>query len=183
MGVEIEIKSEGNGKDFPKTGDKLSMHYVGTLKSDGSKFDSSRDKGRLFEFTIGVGQVIKGWDEGVAKMSLGERSILTISSDYGYGARGHPPVIPAAADLIFDVELVMINGKKAFYSTAESDNFKTKLREWKEKQLRKYDDTEKEVNTFKAKKDQKYGDRDGFVKYLDGEIENSLKNVNVKDEN
>jgi len=135
MGVEIEIKSTGNGSDYPKTGDKLSMHYVGTLTSDGSKFDSSRDKGKLFEFTIGVGQVIKGWDEGVSKMSLGERSVLNITSDFGYGARGHPPVIPASADLVFDVELCMINGKKGFYSEVEGKKFEDKLTAWKEKQV------------------------------------------------
>ena len=69
MGVTIDLQEKGNGTDYPKAGDKLSMHYVGTLQSDGSKFDSSRDKGKLFEFTIGQGQVIKGWDEGVMKVS------------------------------------------------------------------------------------------------------------------
>ena len=114
MGVEVDRSVEnakpGDGKTFPSKGDKLAMHYVGTLASDGSKFDSSRDKGRLFEFTIGVGQVIQGWDEGVVKLSLGERATLRITSDYGYGEAGAGGVIPPNADLVFDVELLSING-------------------------------------------------------------------------
>ena len=79
--------------------------FTGTL-IDGTKFDSSRDRGKPFEFKIGQGNVIKGWDEGVAQMSKGQRAKLTCSPDYAYGARGFPPVIPANATLIFDVELI-----------------------------------------------------------------------------
>ena len=79
--------------------------FIGTL-TDGTKFDSSRDRGKPFEFKIGQGNVIKGWDEGVAQMSKGQRAKLTCSPDYAYGARGFPPVIPANATLIFDVELI-----------------------------------------------------------------------------
>ena len=89
------------------------MHYTGTLAANGSKFDSSVDKGRPFQFVIGVGQVIKGWDEGVMQMSLGEKAILKISSDYGYGSRGAGGVIPPNADLNFEVELLAIGDKKA----------------------------------------------------------------------
>mmetsp|Transcript_21046 Transcript_21046/g.61202 ORF Transcript_21046/g.61202 Transcript_21046/m.61202 type:complete len:123 (-) Transcript_21046:479-847(-) len=109
MGVTKDIIAEGDGKTFPKQGDSLTMHYVGTLKSDGTKFDSSRDKGRPFQFVIGIGQVIKGWDEGVMKMSLGEKATLHITSDYGYGERGAGGVIPPNADLDFEVELLGIN--------------------------------------------------------------------------
>jgi FK506-binding protein 1 len=106
-----ETISPGNGTDYPKPGDKLTMHYHGTLASNGSKFDASRDRGRPFQFTIGIGQVIKGWDEGVMQMSLGEKAMLRITSDYGYGARGAGGVIPPNADLNFEVELLAINGK------------------------------------------------------------------------
>jgi FK506-binding protein 1 len=108
MGVEIQVLSAGDGKTFPHKGDKVTVHYVGTL-TNGNKFDSSRDRGKPFVFDLGLGRVIRGWDEGVAKMSLGEKSLLTISSDYGYGARGAGGVIPPNATLIFEVELLAIN--------------------------------------------------------------------------
>ncbi|KAI9026577.1 FK506-binding protein 1 [Phycomyces nitens] len=108
MGVKIESYQAGDGVNFPKKGDKVSMHYVGTLEN-GKKFDSSRDRGQPFSCVIGVGQVIKGWDEGVPKMSLGEKARLTCSSDYAYGDRGYPGLIPGGATLIFDVELLKIN--------------------------------------------------------------------------
>jgi len=108
MGVTVERISPGDGKNFPKAGNKVKIHYVGTLL-DGSKFDSSRDRGSPFETQIGVGRVIKGWDEGVPQLSLGEKAKLTITPDYGYGARGHPPVIPPNSTLCFEVELLAIN--------------------------------------------------------------------------
>jgi len=108
MGVTKDILSEGDGKTFPKTGDKLQMHYTGTLEIGGKKFDSSHDRGKPFSFTIGIGQVIRGWDDGVIQMSLGEKAILNISSDYGYGSRGAGGVIPPNADLVFEVELLKI---------------------------------------------------------------------------
>jgi peptidylprolyl isomerase len=80
--------------------------YSGTLSSDGSKFDSSRDRGKTFKFTIGQGMVIKGWDEGFASMKVGEHAVLKVRSDYGYGDSGSPPKIPAKAELLFDVELL-----------------------------------------------------------------------------
>ena len=107
--VEMETLKEGDGKTFPKRGDELTMHYTGTLASNGKKFDSSRDKGRPFKFRIGIGQVIKGWDAGVMKMSLGQRVKLKIPSSMGYGARGAGGVIPPNADLVFDVELLKID--------------------------------------------------------------------------
>ena len=84
------------------------MHYVGTLEN-GSQFDSSRKRGKPFECKIGVGQVIRGWDEGVPQMSVGEKAKFTITPDYGYGADGYPPVIPANSTLIFEVELLKVN--------------------------------------------------------------------------
>uniref|UniRef100_A0A7R9XWU9 peptidylprolyl isomerase n=1 Tax=Prasinoderma coloniale TaxID=156133 RepID=A0A7R9XWU9_9VIRI len=108
MGFEIETIKEGDGKTFPVAGDILEMHYVGTLAADGKKFDSSRDKGKPFKFTIGHGQVIRGWDEGIMKMSVGQRAKLKVTADYGYGARGAGFVIPPNADLVFDVEFLRI---------------------------------------------------------------------------
>ncbi len=105
-GLKYEILQEGNG-EMPKTGQTVVVHYTGTLE-DGSKFDSSRDRGQPFSFKIGIGQVIKGWDEGVGTMKVGERRKLIIPSDLGYGPRGAGGVIPPNATLIFDVELLNI---------------------------------------------------------------------------
>jgi FKBP-type peptidyl-prolyl cis-trans isomerase len=103
-GLEYEDSKEGAGAEA-KAGQKVSVHYTGTL-TDGTKFDSSRDRGRPFEFTLGVGEVIKGWDEGVAGMKVGGQRKLTIPPDLGYGSRGAGGVIPPNATLIFDVELL-----------------------------------------------------------------------------
>eukprot|EP00483_Globobulimina_turgida_P002665 UN02670 len=96
-----------------RKGDKLSMHYVGTLRKDDSKFDSSRDRDSPFEFTLGSGQVIKGWDQGLVDMCAGEIRKLTIPSDMGYGDKGSPPKIPGGATLVFEVELLDITNRKA----------------------------------------------------------------------
>jgi NAD-dependent deacetylase sirtuin 2 len=109
----LEEIHPGDGKTFPTAGDKLSMHYTGTLMTDGSKFDSSRDRGAPFEFTIGVGQVITGWDEGVMQMCVGQRANLKIPAAMGYGARGAGAAIPPDADLAFDVELLAVNSRGA----------------------------------------------------------------------
>lgn len=106
--TQIEILSPGDGKSFAKAGDLVTIHYTGTLES-GKKFDSSRDRGKPFQCTIGVGQVIKGWDYAIPKLSLGERGKLTIPGHEAYGDRGFPGLIPPNATLIFDVELIGIN--------------------------------------------------------------------------
>ena len=90
-----------------RNGDKLSMHYTGRLQS-GRKFDSSRDRNKPFDFTLGIGQVIQGWDEGVAGMCVGEKRKLIVPPDMAYGEDGVGSVIPSCATLVFDVELLDI---------------------------------------------------------------------------
>jgi len=109
-GLKIEDTQVGTGAT-PKTGDTCVMHYTGWLYENGTKgakFDSSVDRGQPFAFTIGVGQVIKGWDEGVSSMKLGGKRTLIIPPELGYGARGAGRVIPPNATLLFEVELLDI---------------------------------------------------------------------------
>ncbi|MFB3148565.1 MAG: FKBP-type peptidyl-prolyl cis-trans isomerase [Thermodesulfobacteriota bacterium] len=106
-GLKYIVIEPGEG-DKPEKGKKVKVHYTGKLE-DGSVFDSSIKRGVPIEFTLGVGQVIKGWDEGIADMKVGEKRQLIIPPDLGYGPNGHPPVIPPNSTLIFDVELVEIN--------------------------------------------------------------------------
>ncbi len=106
MQLEIKTTQEGTGDRVVKAGDKISVLYTGKLE-DGSVFDaSSLHGGTPFDFTVGQGMVIKGWDQGLLGAKVGEKRTLTIPGDLGYGAQGYPPKIPANATLIFDVELV-----------------------------------------------------------------------------
>jgi peptidylprolyl isomerase len=103
-GLKYEDKQVGNGAS-PSKGQTVSVHYTGWL-TDGTKFDSSVDRGRPFEFVIGVGQVIKGWDEGVLSMKIGGKRTLVIPAELGYGSRGAGGLIPPNATLVFEVELL-----------------------------------------------------------------------------
>ena len=108
--LQITDDVVGKGKAAAAAGDKVRVHYTGTLMN-GKKFDSSRDRGTPFDFTLGKGEVIKGWDEGVVGMKVGGKRRLVIPEALGYGEAGSPPNIPAKAGLKFDIELLEINPK------------------------------------------------------------------------
>jgi len=104
--LQIEVLKEGTGAQ-PRSGQTVTVHYTGWLTS-GQKFDSSKDRNDPFSFTLGRGEVIKGWDQGVATMKVGQKIKLTIPPELGYGVRGAGGVIPPNATLIFEVELLEI---------------------------------------------------------------------------
>jgi FKBP-type peptidyl-prolyl cis-trans isomerase len=104
--LSIEILEEGSGKEA-EAGDRLSVHYTGTLK-DGTRFDSSYDRGEPFLFVLGIGEVIDGWDQGLIGMKVGEKRRLEIPSSLGYGSNGSG-IIPPNAGLIFEIELLSID--------------------------------------------------------------------------
>ena len=104
MSLQLDDVKVGTGAEAT-AGKSVTVHYVGTL-TNGSKFDSSRDRGQGFSFRLGAGQVIQGWDQGVAGMKVGGVRKLTIPPALGYGSRGFPPVIPPDSTLIFEVELL-----------------------------------------------------------------------------
>src|SRR6266852_4667645 len=105
-GLQYEDQAVGTGAEA-KAGNTVEVHYTGTLK-DGKKFDSSLDRGKPFSFKLGAGQVIKGWDEGVAGMKIGGKRKLTIPPELGYGKKGAGKVIPPDAELTFEVELLKV---------------------------------------------------------------------------
>jgi FKBP-type peptidyl-prolyl cis-trans isomerase FkpA len=108
-GLKYQDVKEGNG-DVATAGKTVSVHYTGWL-TNGTKFDSSKDRGQPFEFPLGGGRVIRGWDEGVQGMKVGGVRKLTIPAELGYGARGAGGVIPPNSTLVFEVELLKVSGK------------------------------------------------------------------------
>mmetsp|Transcript_69986 Transcript_69986/g.176339 ORF Transcript_69986/g.176339 Transcript_69986/m.176339 type:complete len:565 (+) Transcript_69986:2-1696(+) len=133
-GIKKEVITEAGPDSFrkPKKGDEVTVHYVGTLESDGSEFDSSRGRDKPFVFTLGKGQVIKGWDLGVATMKKGEVAKFTLAPEYAYGESGSPPKIPANATLVFEVELISWASKDDLFG--DEGVIKTQLKEgsgWK----------------------------------------------------
>jgi len=133
-GITKEVITEAPADSWkkPKKGDEVEVHYVGTLESDGSQFDSSRDRGQPFKFTLGRGQVIKGWDLGVATMKKGEAAKFTLAPEFAYGESGSPPKIPSNATLVFEVELLGWASKDDLFG--DEGVIKTQLKEgsgWK----------------------------------------------------
>lgn len=104
-GLKIDDIEVGTGPEAT-AGQRVSVHYTGWLSANGSKFDSSVDRGQPFQFNLGRGEVIRGWDEGVQGMKVGGKRKLTIPPQLGYGARGAGGVIPPNAELIFEVQLL-----------------------------------------------------------------------------
>lgn len=109
QGVKIDDRKLGSGP-AAKSGDRVSMRYIGKLEKDGKVFDSNK-KGKPFSFKLGSGEVIKGWDIGIAGMAAGGERRITIPAHHAYGSRGAPPSIPGGATLVFDVKLLDINKK------------------------------------------------------------------------
>ena len=108
MSFTVEKTHTTDGQQC-KAGNKVAVHYTGKL-TNGQVFDSSVSRGRPLEFTVGVGQVIRGWDEGICQLKVGEKAVLTCPPDYAYGEAGAGGVIPPNATLIFEVELCGIVG-------------------------------------------------------------------------
>jgi peptidylprolyl isomerase/FKBP-type peptidyl-prolyl cis-trans isomerase FkpA len=109
QGMTVDILKQGTG-DGAKAGDNIVVNYVGTL-TDGTKFDSSIDRNQPFPYTLGTGQVIKGWELGLLGMKDGEERKLTIPPELAYGSQSPSPLIPANSILIFDITMLSINGK------------------------------------------------------------------------
>ncbi|TMW56066.1 hypothetical protein Poli38472_008714 [Pythium oligandrum] len=107
LGIKVVSRPESCDQESA-AGDMVSVHYTGKLLKTGAKFDSSVDRNTPFEFKLGAGEVIEGWDQGVEGMCVGEKRQLTVPSGLGYGSNGFPPIIPGGATLVFDVELLAI---------------------------------------------------------------------------
>ncbi|KAK9138515.1 hypothetical protein Sjap_009109 [Stephania japonica] len=120
--LQIGVKHKPSSCDIQAhKGDRIKVHYRGTL-TDGTVFDSSFERGDPIEFELGSGQVIKGWDQGLLGMCVGEKRKLKIPAKLGYGEQGSPPTIPGGATLIFDTELVAVNGKPSVGGESENSS-------------------------------------------------------------
>jgi len=170
-GVTHEIVRPGNGVTRPRVGSLVTVHYVGTLRSSGKTFDTSRTAGKKpISFRIGEDQVIRGCEIGVLRMSLGERALLTIPSRLGYGdAGGGGGIVPPNADLVFDVELLEIEGR----SVAAIGRYEAEVRKWATTKLDAFDADDK----FRAKRLREHGTRDGYAAFLDAKVREKLSAV------
>eukprot|EP00164_Ancoracysta_twista_P003013 GFYU01004016.1.p1 GENE.GFYU01004016.1~~GFYU01004016.1.p1 ORF type:complete len:112 (+),score=15.43 GFYU01004016.1:143-478(+) len=108
MGVSIQLLQAGDGKTYPKKSQTIAVHYTGYFQEGANlvEFDSTYKRTKPFTFKLGVGQVIKGWDEAVPQLSLGEKARVTMTPDVGYGSKGFPGLIPPNSKLVFEVELL-----------------------------------------------------------------------------
>mmetsp|Transcript_7298 Transcript_7298/g.27306 ORF Transcript_7298/g.27306 Transcript_7298/m.27306 type:complete len:110 (-) Transcript_7298:176-505(-) len=104
-GVQLEIVVKGDGKTFPTTGNIVSIHYIAYLEN-GHEFDSSRKRNKPFKFRLGVGEVVPGWEEAIAQMSVGQRAKVKMDPSVAYGEKGFPGLIPPNQTITFDVELL-----------------------------------------------------------------------------
>ncbi|QDZ21454.1 FKBP-type peptidyl-prolyl cis-trans isomerase [Chloropicon primus] len=169
-GVKKKVLKKGQGYKRPEKGDKVFVHYVGTLL-DGTKFDSSRDKGDPFTFELKAGRVIKGWDEGVATMTKGELCVLTCEPQYAYGDRGFPPTIPANATLQFEVELLSWESTKDI--TGDGGIIKTVVEEGKSwEQPKDKDEVTVEYKIF-HNKEEVASSPQGGIEFVAGDEANS----------
>jgi len=107
MSLVVSQITPGDGRTFPRIGDRVTIEYIGSLEN-GQRIDSSVERGPMM-FQIGVGSVLRCWDEGITRLSLGERAVIHASAEYCYGQKGFPPIIPRDAALRFDVKLIKIN--------------------------------------------------------------------------
>lgn len=122
-GLKVKLLQEGKGTQATK-GSTVAVHYVGTL-TDGKKFDSSRDRGQPIKFKLGEGRVIKGWDEGIAMLRVGDKALFTIPAELGYGSREIPNLIPANSTLVFEVELMDVVAPPKPFDVAGKDTITT----------------------------------------------------------
>jgi peptidylprolyl isomerase len=171
-GVKKKITQEApeDARGPPPIGNEVTAHYTGRVAADGTKFDSSVDRGKPFSFTVGVGQVIKGWDEGFASMKVGEKAVLEITPEYGYGQSGSPPKIPGNATLLFDVELL---------------GFKEKLKEKWEMSPEERVEFAKKLKTEGTEFFQKQKYQDAVTKYEDAAnyaVDEGISGNDVPDE-
>mmetsp|Transcript_11950 Transcript_11950/g.31227 ORF Transcript_11950/g.31227 Transcript_11950/m.31227 type:complete len:244 (-) Transcript_11950:3375-4106(-) len=172
--IEHEVLKPGNGITRPVTGSLVTAHYVGTLKSSGKTFDSSRTSGKKpIRFRIGEDQVIKGCEMGVLKMTLGERALLTIPAHLAYGeAGGGGGIVPPNADLVFDVELLEIEGR-----TRESmARYEQEVNKWVDSKLASFDADDK----FRAKRLEEHGSREAYEIFLKVKGRKKLATVPTK---
>lgn len=170
-GVVREAIRPGNGLTRPRMGSQVTAHYVGSLRASGKTFDSSRAAGKKpITFRLGEDAVIKGCEIGVLMMSLGERALLHIPSALAYGtAGGGGGIVPADADVVFDVELLEIDGRTA----ASLGRYEAEVRQWAEAKLASFDAD----GRFRAKRLKEHAGREAYAAFLDAKIAQKLRTV------